>query len=140
MSFPPTQRFLAPESQVRILVVDDFIPWLRFVRSLLEISKGLLVFAEAADGLEAVQKAKELQPDLILLDIVLPKLNGIEAARQIRTVAPNSKIIFVSDEAMADVVDEAISLGALGYVVKTRAVGELLRAIEVVLQGGRFFQ
>jgi len=120
MSFLPTSRFPSRESQIRILVVDDFVPWLRFVRSLLETQKGLAVLAEAADGLEAVQKAKELQPDLILLDIRLPKLSGIEAARQIRKVAPDSKILFVSLETSANVVDEAINLGALGYALKPR--------------------
>jgi DNA-binding NarL/FixJ family response regulator len=122
-----------------VLVVDDFGPWLRFVRSLLETRKGLLVLAEAADGLEAVQKAKELQPDLILLDIFLPKLNGMEAARQIRKLAPHTKIIFVSHESSTEDLQEAISSEAFGYVFKTRAFGELLRAIEVVLEGGRFF-
>jgi DNA-binding NarL/FixJ family response regulator len=76
--------------------------------------------------LEAVQKALELQPDLILLDIGLPRLNGIEVARRIRKVSPGSKILFVSQESSADAVQEALGTGARGYVVKTDAGTELL--------------
>src|SRR5437764_1169062 len=86
----------------------------------------------------AVQKAVELKPDLILLDISLPKLNGIEAARCIRKLAPESKIIFVSLESSDDVVQEALSLGAWSYVLKARAAGELLTAVEAVLLGKTF--
>jgi DNA-binding NarL/FixJ family response regulator len=89
-------------------------------------------------GLEAVQKSRQFQPDVILLDIGLPKLNGIEAARQIRDVAPHSKIIFVTQEISADVVEEAIGLGAMGYVAKAKAGSELLNAIDLVLQGKQF--
>jgi len=85
----------------------------------------LQVICEASDGLEAVHSAEELKPDLILLDIGLPTLNGIEAARQIRQLCPESKIIFVSQESDADIVQEALSFGALGYVVKTMAGVEL---------------
>jgi DNA-binding NarL/FixJ family response regulator len=88
--------------------------------------------------MEAVDKAEELQPDLILLDIGLPTLNGIEAARRIRKLAPESKILFVSQESPADIVQEALSLGALGYVVKAHAKCELIPAVKTVLQGRRF--
>ena len=93
---------------------------------------------EVADGLAAVQKAEELKPDLILLDISLPSLNGIEAGRQIRKVAPNAKILFLSQESSEDVVREALSLGARGYVIKTQAGSELLPAVEAVLRGKKF--
>ncbi len=96
------------------------------------------VIAEAADGLEAVQKAAELKPDLILLDIGLPTLNGIEAARQIRKLAPDSKIVFLTQESSPDVVEEAFLLGARGYIVKTMAGIELLAAVEAVLEGKQF--
>jgi DNA-binding response OmpR family regulator len=98
----------------------------------------LQVVGEIIDGLEAVQKAEELQPDLIVLDIGLPSLNGIEVARQIRKVSPKSKILFVSQESSADVVQEALGTGAHGYVVKTDAGVELLEAVDAVLRGGRF--
>jgi len=127
-------------SRVRILLVDDFKPWRRFVSLLLQGKPELQVVGEASDGLEAVQKAAELKPDLILMDIGLPTLNGIEAARQIRELAPESKIIFVSQESSADVVQEALSLGALGYVVKAQAVSDLLAAVDAVMSGKKFCQ
>jgi CheY-like chemotaxis protein len=91
-----------------------------------------------SDGLDAVQKADELQPDLILLDIGLPTLNGIEVARRIREVSPASKILFVSEDRSADIVEEALSTGAGGYVVKSDAARELLPAVNAVLEGERF--
>jgi DNA-binding NarL/FixJ family response regulator len=96
------------------------------------------VIAQASDGLEAVRKTEELKPDLVILDIGLPKLNGIETARQIRKLAPESKIIFLSQESSTDVMQEALSLGALGYVVKSHAGRSLLAALEAVLEGRRF--
>jgi DNA-binding NarL/FixJ family response regulator len=96
------------------------------------------VIGEVSDGLAAVQKAVELQPDLMLLNIGLPTLNGIEAARQIRKLVPESKIIFLSQESSADVVQETLSIGAWGYVAKTRAGTELLAAVEAIMSGKRF--
>jgi len=98
----------------------------------------LQIVGEVSDGLEAVQKAEELQPDLILLDVGLPSLNGIEAARQIRKLSPQSKVLFVSQETSTDVVQEALGLGAMGYVAKTNAGIELLAAVEAICQGSRF--
>lgn len=121
----------------RVLVVDDYQPWLRLIRSMLPETWELGVIAEASDGREAVQKAVQLQPDLILLDIGLPALNGIEAARQIRQHNPNATILFVSEQRSQDVVREALSTGS-GYVVKSCAPRELLPAIKTVLEGGRF--
>jgi DNA-binding response OmpR family regulator len=123
----------------KLLIVDDFEPFRRFVWSRLEQDVRFQIIGQACDGLEAVQKAEELQPDLILLDVGLPKLNGIEAARRIRKLVPESKILFMSQESDADVVQEALSLGKSGYVVKGRAGGELLTAVEAVLQGKQFF-
>src|SRR5215470_16205167 len=120
---------------VRALIVDDFEGWRNFTRTELEKLPGLLMVAEASDGLEAVKKAEELQPDLILLDISLPTLNGIHAARQIRQVAPNSKILFVSENRSADIVDEALNSGGRGFVTKSDAARELLPAIKAVLGG-----
>jgi len=98
----------------------------------------LQIGGEASDGLEAVQKAEELRPDLILLDIGKPILNGIEAARRIRKVSPQSKILFVSQESSADVVEEAFRLGALGYIDKTDVGSELLTAVNAVVRGETF--
>jgi len=93
---------------------------------------------EVSDGVEAIELAQALQPDLVLLDIGLPKLNGIEAGRRIREVAPQSRILFVSQESSVDVVQAAFSVGALGYVVKTDAGRELPTAVKAVLRGRRF--
>jgi DNA-binding NarL/FixJ family response regulator len=124
-------------SSVRVLVVEDFAPLRQVVCSTLEERPELQVVGEASDGLEAVQKAEALQPDLILLDIGLPSLNGIEAARRITKLSPNSKILFVSQESSEVVAQEALRVGA-GYVVKQRAGSELLAAVKAVCQGGRF--
>jgi DNA-binding NarL/FixJ family response regulator len=123
---------------VRILVVDDFEPWRRHICSTLKARQELQVVGEASDGLEAVQLAEGLKPELILLDIGLPTLNGIAAARQIRKLTPESKIIFVSQESSPDVVQEALNVGARGYVVKTMAARDLIAAIEAVLEGRQF--
>jgi len=125
-------------SKVGVLVVEDYEPFRRFVRSTLGKRPELHIVGEASDGLEAVYKAEELQPDLILLDIGLPSLNGIEAARRIRKLSPRSEILFVSQESSVDVVQEALSLGAGGYIVKVDAGSELLAAVEAVCQGRRF--
>jgi len=120
-------------SSVRVLVVEDFLPFRQFVCSTLGKRDDLQVICEVSDGLEAVQKAGELKPDLVLLDIGLPTINGLEAARRIRKLSPESKIIFLSQESSADVVEEALSVGAWGYVVKTRVVSDLMTAVEAVI-------
>jgi DNA-binding NarL/FixJ family response regulator len=123
----------------RILLVEDFEPWRGFVVSLLQENKPeWQIVGEISDGLEAVEKAKELRPDLILLDIGLPKLNGIEAARQIRKHTPESRIIFVTQESSPDVVAETLSIGVQGYVLKMTAGCDLLIAMEAVLEGNQF--
>ena len=117
----------------RILLVDDFAPWRQVVSSMLSMKKELQVVGEASDGPEAVGKAVELRPDLILLDIGMPTMNGIEAARQIRKLVPESKIIFLSQESSDDVIQEAINVGASGYVIKSMAGSDLLATLESAL-------
>jgi DNA-binding NarL/FixJ family response regulator len=123
---------------VRVLVVEDYAPFLQYIASILARTDDLQVICAASDGLEAVHKAEELKPDLILLDIGLPTLNGIEAARQIRKLAPESKIIFLTQDSSADVIQQAMSLGAWGYVVKARAATDLLAAVGAVIPGEHF--
>ena len=96
------------------------------------------VIGEASDGLEALEKAKELQPDLILLDISMPKLNGLETARRLRSFAPDAKILFISQDTSPDIVQEALRSGGRGYVNKLRVIGDLLPAIDAVLRGEQF--
>jgi len=125
-------------SPIRILVVDDFEPFRRFVRSTLQARSELQVVGEASDGLEAVQKAEELQPDLILLDIGLPSLNGFEAADRISKLVPAATIVFVSQNNDADMLAAALNNGAKGYVLKIDA-RELLSAVESVTRGEHFY-
>jgi DNA-binding NarL/FixJ family response regulator len=123
---------------IRILVVDDFEPYRCSTCSMIQQRLDLTILAEVQDGLEAVRQAEMLQPDIILLDIGLPLLNGIEAARQITKVASSARIIFLTQESSAEVVHEALALGAWGYVIKSKAGTELLAAVDAVAQGGTF--
>lgn len=117
---------------IRVLLVDDFEPWRTYLRSVLVKRPELEVAGEAADGLQAIQKARELQPDLILLDIIMPRLGGIEAAQRIRQIAPHSAILFVSIEEGADFVQAAIDAGARGYIPKREVESKLLAAIDAL--------
>jgi two-component system, NarL family, response regulator NreC len=130
-------RIEQPLSSIRILITDDYADWRRQVLSLLQDRPDWQVI-EASDGLEAVQAAEDLKPDLILLDIGLPNLNGIEAARQIRQSSPHSKIIFLSQNSDLDIVRAALGTGALGYIRKIDARRELLPAMDAVLRGKQF--
>jgi DNA-binding NarL/FixJ family response regulator len=125
-------------SLIRVLVVDDNEPFRRFVRSTLSTKPELNIIGEVSDGLDAVQKALELQPALIVLDIGLPGLNGIEAARRIRKLSPKSTILFLSQESSPEIVQEGLCLGALGYVIKAHAARDLLIAVEAVLRNEQF--
>ena len=123
---------------VRVLVVDDLAAWRQCVLEKFQENRSLQVIGVAADGLEAVLKAEELQPDLVLLDIGLPKLDGIQAAREIRKVAPESKILFLTQELDPDVAQAALSAGGHGYLLKSDAHSELFTAVEAVMMGKRF--
>ena len=127
-----------PMPIIRVLVVEDYEPMRQTVRANLQKRRNLRVIWEASDGLEAVQKAIELKPDLIIMDMGLPSLNGLEAARKILEFISESKIIFLSQESSTDVVREAMDSGAWGYVVKAKAGAELLAAVETVISGKRF--
>jgi DNA-binding NarL/FixJ family response regulator len=109
-------------------VADDFEPWRRLLHTILRENPELQVVCEVSDGLEAVQKALELQPDLILLDIGLPTLSGIEAARRIRTLVPNAKILFVSENYSMDIARGTLSAGGCGYVIKSDAGRQFVSA------------
>lgn len=124
------------ESPLRILVVDDFAEWRVRVRSMLQARPEWKVIGEACDGLEAVQRTTELQPDIVLLDIGMPLLNGIEAAKRIRQDSPSSRIIFVTQENDADIRTEALATGAEGYLLKANAMNELLPAVEASSPNG----
>ena len=123
---------------VRILIVDAYEPWRRVVYWFVNGCPGWQIVGEASDGVEGLQKAKELQPDLILLEVGLPKLNGIQTAKSIRSVAPNSKLLFVSVDLCPEIAQAALTTGAHGYVVKADAALDLSRAMRAVLNDERF--
>jgi len=123
---------------LKFLIVEDYEPFRRFIGSALQQRSDFRIVGEVSDGLEAIQEARQLQPDLILLDIGLPNLNGIEVAKGAHSVAPHAKLLFVSQESSSDVVRKVLGLGALGYVHKPHAHKDLLPAIDAVLEGKRF--
>jgi DNA-binding NarL/FixJ family response regulator len=118
----------------RVLVVDDFAEWRRELCATIQEIPGLQVVGEAADGLEAIQKGKDLRPDLILLDIGLPRLNGIEVARRLSKVCPESKIIFVTENRSSDIREEGFRAGGSAFVIKSESASELIAAINFVLK------
>lgn len=121
-------------SGFRTLIVEDYDEFRQFLRFTLHERTQCRVIAEVSDGLQAVQQAEELQPDLIVMDLALPKLNGMEAGRRIRRLCPNSKIVFLSQDSSPELVQGALLLGALGYLLKSDAT-ELPAAVHSVLQG-----
>jgi len=126
------------KSLLRLLVVEDHKPFRRLLCELLQQRPDVLIVGEAADGLEAVRQAEALRPDLVMLDIGLPSLNGIEAAVRIRAAVPETKLIFVTVESSFEIVEQALSSGAHGYVYKARAHRDLLPVLDAIVRGGRF--
>ena len=122
----------------RVLIVDDYEPWRRYVDVALRRNRRWHSVGEATDGQEAVRQARLLRPDLILLDIGLPKQNGIDAARQILSENPHARILFLSEHQSPELVDAALATGASGYVVKSNAGTELLPAMSAIADGERF--
>jgi len=123
---------------LKVLIVDDSAKWRTFVQWQLSLDPEAQVVGIAADGLEAVQRAAELQPDVILLDIQLPILDGIEAARQIAQAAPHSAILLMSNESDPEMIRAAFSAGGKGFVLKRDIVDDLFAAMEAVTLGKRF--
>lgn len=126
------------ETSVRVLVVDDHECWRKFASTTFQKRPESAVVGEAADGLQAIELAQRLQPDLIVLDVGMPRMNGIEAAREIRDRSPNSKILFLSENRSWEIAQAALSTGAGAYVVKSDAAGELLPAVKAVFEGDRY--
>src|SRR5262245_16827029 len=137
-AFTLERRKWAGGPMYRVLIVDDSEPWRRQLCSAIEANGRWLLVAEAADGASAVEQARTLRPDLILLDVSLPSLNGIEAARRILAENPASRILFLSEHRSFEIVDAAIAAGARGYVAKADAGNELLTAMEAVVDGRSF--
>jgi len=122
----------------RVLVVEDHKPFRRVLCELLQQRGDLLIVGEAADGVDAIRQAEALRPDVVMLDIGLPMLNGIEVAGRIRANVPNAKLMFVTNESSLEVVEQAFSKGAHGYVYKPRAHRDVLPVLDAILRGARF--
>jgi DNA-binding NarL/FixJ family response regulator len=118
----------------RILLADDFEIVRRGLRTLLEGPPGWEICGEACDGQEAVEKTLELKPDLVVLDISLPIMNGIEAARRIRSLAPGTKIVLYSMHSSAQLMKQSKEAGADAYLTKGTAADELRNTIAALLQ------
>jgi DNA-binding NarL/FixJ family response regulator len=137
MPFGSKVNFMTAEV-VRVLVAEDDDAWREFVLCAVQQNPDVRVVSQVADGVQALTAVKQLRPDLVILDIGLPGLNGIEVARRIPQLCPDSRILFMSQETSEDVVAEALSTGALGYLVKADAGSELLEALNSVLLGKKF--
>lgn len=121
-------------SRMHILLADDYAPWRSQVRSFLQRETEWEIVFEACDGLEAVQKTVELHPDVVLLDLSMPGLNGIEAARRIRQLSPDSKIIILTQNADKDLMTAALQAGAVAYVLKAEMTSKLIPAVQAALR------
>ena len=120
-------------STAKVLVVDDYAPWMHFVSVALALTPEIKIVGQAQDGLTAIQKVVELNPDLVVLDIGLPDMSGIQVARRILELAPNVRILFLTENTAPEVVRAALLTGAQGYVVKSSAARELVPALEALL-------
>lgn len=118
-----------------VLLADDFAPWRSMVCSQLKTNSDFKVIAEASNGCEAIEKAGQLHPDVVLLDVGMPLLNGLEAAPRIRQVSPGSKIVFLTQLQDDDIRTAAFAMGADGYVLKSNMAGRLISAIQAALDG-----
>lgn len=123
---------------VRILLVDGSEPFRLLLSSILKEQPGFQIVGEVSDGAEAIQRAMEVKPDLVVLDIDLPGLSGIEVTRQIRCCSPDSRMLFLTLNNDAELAREALRAGARGYALKFDAVPELVVAAKTVLSGKRF--
>src|SRR5258708_15266976 len=125
-------------SVTQILIVEDFVPWQHFISIKLQSESDLRIISVATDGLEAVHKAKEVQADLILIDLSLPGMTGIEADRQIRILSPGSRILFLSEHADSNLIQAALYAGACGHILKSDSGSDLILGIRSVLLGQLF--
>lgn len=124
------------QKTVRILIVDDHVELRRAIRNLLESQKGFEVCGEAKDGVEAIQKANDLKPNVVVLNVVMPVMNGFETARKIREVSPQSRVVILSSYTDKQLLEEAKNVGAVCYVPKSDAGRELIEAVKAAAGSG----
>jgi DNA-binding NarL/FixJ family response regulator len=118
---------------VKVLVVDDYAPWRHFVNLALAVKPEVQIVGEAENGITAIQKVSELTPDVVVLDIGLPDMSGIQVARRIVEMAPKTRILFLTENTSRETVRDALLTGAQAYVVKSFAAKDLVPALEAVL-------
>ena len=126
-------------SSVRILIADDHALVRRGLRALLEAQPGWEVCAEAANGREAVKKAKQLGPNIVIMDITMPDLNGLEATRQIVKVAPKTEVLILTMHESEEIVKDVFAMGGRGYVLKSDAERDLVSAVDALSRHKPFF-
>lgn len=124
-----------PQKQIKVLIADDHTIVREGLRAILDTQSDIMVVGEASNGLEALEGARKLHPDVILMDLVMPEMDGVETTRQITTQYPDIHILVLSSFASEDKVFLAIKAGALGYLLKETASSELIYAIHQVCQG-----
>jgi two-component system nitrate/nitrite response regulator NarL len=124
--------------RVRVLIADDHQVIRKIVRSTLEMHPHLEVCGEAMDGAQAIEAAKKLKPDVVVLNVTMPVVNGFEAAREIRTSLPEAAIVILSSNADQRFVEEAKKIGVQAYVAKSRAGEALVKALESAVMGEDF--
>ena len=122
---------------IRVLIIEDYLPWANFLQSLVSRERSLQLVDVASNGQEGLRKAAELKPDLVLLDVNLPGMNGIDVARALKGNTHKPLVLFISQDSSLAIVKEALAVGAVGYVLKTEA-REIVQAISVALAGGVF--
>ena len=125
--------------QVRLLIADDHEIVRKGLRAVLETQQGWAVVGEAIDGRDAVEKAKQIKPHVIILDISMPLLNGLEATRQIAKQVPETKILILSFRESDSLIQNLLEAGALGYLSKSDATRDLVPAVEALLRNKTFF-
>jgi DNA-binding NarL/FixJ family response regulator len=132
-------EFQTPMKQIRILLADDHTVMRRGLRLLLESQPGFRVVGEASDGRQAIEQAEATKPDVVVLDIAMPNLSGIEAAQRIVSTLPHAAVVFLSMHSDEGYVLRALKAGAKGYLLKDSAEGDLIEAIKAVSDGKTFF-
>jgi two-component system, NarL family, response regulator NreC len=125
-------------SEIRILAVDDYAPLQRFISEIFQRELDLKIVAMASAGWQAVQIAKELQPEVILMDVSLPDISGIEATQRIREVSPQSRTLFLSEHLGRDIIEAAFAAGGMGYVLKSDALNDLIPGVRAIVHGDRY--
>ena len=129
----------APRTRIRVLIVDDHTVLRQALRLLLESHEELDVLGDVSNGREAAAVAEKMLPDVVLMDVVMPGLNGLDATRQIRKRCPNTRVLILSGYEEDEQIIEALRAGASGYLVKESDIGELLLAIQSVARGNTYF-